>query len=154
MEDLHEWFSFNNETGEISRIKSKWGSKLGVLTTTNGAGYIVVKHNQKMYYGHHLAWFFGYGEMPKFIDHINGIRTDNRISNLRLSSFKDNSKNLKLDKRNISGVRGITWNKQHQKWKVMLGSKYLGWFSDIEEAKLCRKSAESGTDYSKFERKK
>lgn len=153
MEDIKEYFKYDKDNGKLFRIKSKWGSKIGEVTTTNGSGYVVVKHNQVLYYGHHIAWYFEYGEIPKFIDHINGNRSDNRICNLRLSSYKDNSKNLKIDKRNISGARGVTWNKQYKKWKVMLGSKYIGWFSDIEEAISARRKAEIGTDYNIFERK-
>jgi len=47
-------------------------------------GYIIIKINRKDYQAHRLAWLYEYGNFPKqTIDHINRIKTDNRICNLR-----------------------------------------------------------------------
>ena len=148
MEDLKEFFTYDEMTGVLSRTKSKWGSKVGPVTTKNGAGYYVFKHNQKQYYVHRVAWWFIFGEMPDMIDHIDRDRQNNCISNLRLTTYKDNSQNLSMDKRNISGYTGITWNKKAKMWIVNKADKYLGCFKNIEDAIKCRE------DYCKeFKRK-
>lgn len=71
-------------------------------------------------------------------DHINGNRLDNRKSNLRTSSRKDNTKNRRLNANNSSGYRGVYWNKNSRKWLVYItidGVKtYLGGFHDKEDA--------------------
>lgn len=57
-------------------------------------GYKTVRINRKSYKLHRLAWLYVYGEMPKNdIDHINGIRHDNRISNLRDVTRQTNLEN-------------------------------------------------------------
>lgn len=143
MEDLKDWLRYEPETGKIFRTKSKWGSKVGEVTTTNGSGYIVVKHNGKMLYGHHIAWYFTYGYKPKMLDHINRNRTDNRIDNLREADHKLNSSNLSTDKRNTSGYKGVTWNKKDKKWRSKKNGKLLGSFDLIDDAIECRKQSDS-----------
>ena len=76
------------------------------------------------------------------IDHINNIKTDNRVVNLRWCTYQENNMNKGLDKRNTSKVRGVYFNKPTGKWmayitinKVMC---YLGLFTDIKLAKLAR----------------
>ncbi|MDA6380520.1 HNH endonuclease signature motif containing protein [Escherichia coli] len=67
--------------------------------------------NGKAYPAHRLAWLIVYGTMPDgFIDHINRVRTDNRISNLRLVTHSENMQNRKIQKNNKSGYRGVSWD--------------------------------------------
>lgn len=61
----------------------------------NEEGYIKIRINYKLYSAHRLAWFYTYGSWPKYnIDHINGVRDDNRIINLRTVSRRENAQNM------------------------------------------------------------
>ena len=73
------------------------------------------------------------------IDHINGDGLDNRKNNLRVCTQSDNMKNIKMRKNNISGVRGVHWDKNAKKWFCQVqnnGKKtYLGLYKNLEQAK-------------------
>ena len=88
---------------------------------------------------HRLAWFFVYKEMPnQLIDHINGIRSDNRIENLRVVTFFENAQNLKAHKDNKSKLKGAYWNEQNKNWRssICVNGKVmnLGSYKTAEEA--------------------
>jgi hypothetical protein len=96
---------------------------------------------------HRLAWFYCYGEWPSDqLDHINRIKTDNRIDNLRESSAALNQQNLSKMCSNTSGFTGVTWNKRRNAWIAQIGvgnsGKYLGQFADVEDAVAARKAGE------------
>lgn len=81
------------------------------------------------------------------VDHINGDKLDNRLSNLRVTDQHINQINRKsLNKNNTSGTRGVTWRAEKGKWVAQISvygaNKYLGIFSDIEDAIAARKQAE------------
>lgn len=61
--------------------------------TVNRSGYIVMRADGKVIYGHRAAWFKTHGVWPDMIDHINGTRSDNRIANLRDVSKSVNAQN-------------------------------------------------------------
>jgi len=101
-----------------------------------------------MYKAHRLAWMYVHGYMPvEQIDHINRVRNDNRISNLRLASQKQNNENKSLGRNNTSGVTGVTFQKNHGKWRAFIGHNnreiYLGEYDSFDEAFLVRKDAEA-----------
>jgi hypothetical protein len=88
---------------------------------------------------HRLAWFYVHGEFPKCeLDHINGVRDDNRISNLRECSRAENMQNAGMFKTNTSGYTGVTWHKQRRKWaaQIWVNNKrmYLGLRESKEDA--------------------
>ena len=80
------------------------------------------------------------------IDHIFHKKFDNRKSQLRFVTHSQNQMNRDIGKNNTSGHRGISWHKKYQKWIAQIGVmgklKYLGLFSDIEDAIKARKEAE------------
>jgi hypothetical protein len=108
--------------------------------SVNLSGYYVVKINSKAYPWHRLVWEHFYGPIPEGmqIDHINGVRDDNRLENLRLATNSQNGMNTKKYKNNTSGVRGVRWNKSKGKWEASINvngkTKYLGSFKDIKKA--------------------
>ena len=70
----------------------------------------------------------------KVVDHINGNTLDNRKSNLRICTQHENSYNKVKGKNNTSGYKGVSWDKNANKWSVRLHNKYLGLYNSLEEA--------------------
>lgn len=141
--ELHYYLTYNPETGiftnNIKRKRCNVGQKVGCI---NGKGYVNVVIQNKIYQAHRLAWLYVYGNIPSTLDHINGIRHDNKISNLRPATTQQNAHNTKLYSTNTSGIKSVTWNKLAKKWKVEMrvnGIKvFFGYFDDFFEA--CCKS--------------
>jgi citrate synthase len=137
---LKELFSYNEFTGEFTRIKRTHrrdvGSKVGAI---HPRGYQIIGIDGKRYKAHHLAWLYVYGELPKLsIDHINRETGDNRIANLRLATQKQNNENISMRKDNTSGYRGVTWHSAGKKWRAQVShnKKYIivGMFDNKEDA--------------------
>ena len=132
-------------------IRSKAGSLAG--TKTNN-GYIILKLNGINIQAHRVVYELHHGEQDWAayeIDHINGIRHDNRISNLRLVDRLENMKNKKKYKSNRSGHVGVYWNKSLSKWQgqVRVNTKpiYLGVFDSKQD---CINAVESKRKELKF----
>lgn len=105
----------------------------------NGKGYLRIGLMGGRYKVHRVVWAMTYGEWPKDeIDHINGIKTDNRISNIRHSDRSGNVRNVGLRSDNTSGYKGVCWCKASQKWRVTIQSgrnrEYAGDFDTPEAA--------------------
>lgn len=140
-ERLKELLDYNPDTGifqwKIHRSQlAKVGDEAGYLGVK---GYIRIRIDGKLYVAHRLAWLYLYGNFPMFlIDHINGIRNDNRISNLREATVQENARNKTITTRNKSGFKGVSWEKRRNIWVVRIntGDKYahIGYFDNIEEA--------------------
>ena len=80
------------------------------------------------------------------IDHINGDILNNCRDNLRVVTHQENCMNQGINKNNKSGVSGVYWHKNSNKWKAQISYKnkliYLGCFDNLEEATKARKDAE------------
>lgn len=101
---------------------------------------------------HRVAFTIHHGKRPDGeVDHINGDRSDNRISNLRDTTRTVNARNMKKSSANQSGVTGVSFYKASKKWqaRIMAGVKYLhlGYFDSFEDAVSARKSAEKTLGY-------
>lgn len=116
--------------------------KEGQLTgNKQKSGYITITVDSKQYLAHRLAWLYEYGVFPKNdIDHINGIRDDNRIENLRECTRQQNMYNRRLNKDSTSGVKNVHWSATSNKWRVRIrvnGKQIqLGVWDDLEFAEL------------------
>ena len=82
------------------------------------------------------------GRWPIGIDHENGIRSDNRWSNLREAEQSENCMNVAKRSDNTSGVTGVSWDRFTKKWYVSIKGNFLGRFHCLNRAILVRKSAE------------
>lgn len=80
------------------------------------------------------------------VDHINRNPLDNRKSNLRICSYKENSFNKSIRVDNTSGIPGISFHKTNKKWRAKIKYNnltiHLGYFEDISEALINRRVAE------------
>ncbi len=139
---------YNPITGQFRR-KDKPNAKVG---TPNQFGRVRITVCGERFLASRLAWFMHYGEWPSdTIDHINGIRDDDRIANLRLASPSEQQCNRGMSERNTSGIKGVSHNKRRAAanlapWEayITLDShrKHLGYFANIEDAAQARQIAE------------
>lgn len=109
-------------------------------------GYICMKILGGTYKAHRVAWLIVYGRWPHSqIDHINGVPRDNRISNLREVTPRQNAENRHCTDNRSSGVKGVTYMRRIKKWKSQIYTggvhHYLGVFNTIEEAAAAYKAA-------------
>lgn len=147
-EELIKIIDYNPDTGIMTwKVANHYLHKIGnEIGTQHKNGYREVSIYGNRYYIHRLAWFYQYNEIPKNIDHINGITNDNRIDNLRNVEHRINIRNTKLSKNNTSGHNGIRWDKKYKKFesKIMVNYKkiFLGYYDILEDAINARKHAE------------
>lgn len=106
----------------------------------NKRGYVKIGIGYKTYMAHRLAWLYVYGTFPlNEIDHINGIKNDNSILNLRDVTSQGNKQNLrKPPSHNKSGYIGVSFCKAKNKWRALIKinkkQKYIGIYSTALEA--------------------
>ena len=141
-------FSYDPDTGIVTRLVSVSGRGIAgdVVSNKGTHGYIRTGFQGGRIDLHRVIWLMVYGYFPSQIDHINGIRDDNRLVNLREVTPQDNSRNRKLPANNNSGCVGVS-KSQFGKWRsrITVNHKqiFLGEFTDINEAVSARKSAEN-----------
>ena len=147
-EELQRVVFYNPETGvfvnKVKRIPCYVGKVLG---TKDPKGYIRIGIHKKTYSAHKLAWLYVYGHFPtKQIDHINGIRNDNRIVNLRDIPPQWNTQNQhKAPKNSKTGFLGVSWSKQKNKFRACITvngkQKHLGFFQCKQQASIAYESS-------------
>jgi hypothetical protein len=138
---LRELLHYDQETGLFTwRVDKGYRIKAGdPAGHDNWHGYLRVRVDGKVYYLHRLAWLYVHGVWPaQEIDHINGVRDDNRIENLREATAKQNSANTRRSRRNKSGVKGVHWVARLGKWRATIRicgfNRCLGCFEQLEDA--------------------
>lgn len=99
-------------------------------------GYLQVGFGGRSYLVHRLIWVYHKGFWAKELDHINRIRIDNRIENLRVATREENTANAALRVDNSSGSRGV--HKQYGKWcaRIQVENRriFLGYFASFDAA--------------------
>ena len=148
-EYLRSILNYNPETGIFTwKVRTSNSVKVGdVAGSLDGDGYLLIQLQRRKHLAHRLVWLYVYGEWPKLtIDHINRNKADNRITNLRDVSHKQNHQNASKSSRNTSGHPGVCWYKSCSKWQARIKHNYkhihLGYFTTIEDAIAARKAAE------------
>lgn len=141
-DELKSKLHYNPETGiftwNISPVRPvKAGSIAG---SVDGNGYILIGISCKRISAHRLAWLYAHGHFTTSdIDHINGVRNDNRLCNLREATRSQNLFNRSgANKNNTSGFKGVAFNKRSESFRAMIRingkNTNLGYFNTPEEA--------------------
>jgi hypothetical protein len=146
-QELKEILNYDKDTG-IFTWKIATSNRVYVgkeVSSKRNTGYISIGIKNKDYLVHRLAWLYVYGYLPKYIDHINSIRADNRIENLREVTKTQNNQNSVIRKNNTSKVKNVAWHKQCKKWHVSLcvNNKRIsfGLYDDLDLASLVAQEA-------------
>ena len=151
-EYLRSVFDYKPETGHLVGKESRGNRKAGKVVghkCTNG--YLQVRLNGQNLSVSRVIWIMHHGTVPEQIDHINRVRDDNRLCNLRAACQTTNARNKKVPRNNTSGTKGVSFDRQSGKWKARIGvgsgRKTLGLFSTKELAVAARKGAEAALGY-------
>jgi hypothetical protein len=147
-EEYEKLFDVCFETGVLKRkIAVSNRVHIGdIAGNKDSYGYLRVGVNKKPQLVHRIIMIMaGIDIRGKQTDHINHIRNDNRLENLRAVECYENSKNQTIKRTNKSGVVGVSWKKQRNRWtaNIQLNKKqyYLGMFLNKEEAIAARQDA-------------
>src|SRR5690554_1648894 len=153
-EELRQRLTYESETGRLfwkerplsdfknSRLCNSWNKQFSgkeAFTADNGKGYRCSFAFKTPMKAHRVAWAIYYGEWPRgHIDHINGVKSDNRISNLRIATISENQWNMPRKPDSHSGYKGVTWSKVRNMWRSRISvngkSIWLGYHSTPEQA--------------------
>ncbi|MCE0874158.1 MULTISPECIES: HNH endonuclease signature motif containing protein [Pseudomonas] len=136
---LREEFTYDADSGVIRSLSVRAMGRIEGAKSPNG--YLKLRLDGVNLYAHRVAWALTHGVWPAHdIDHINGERDDNRLSNLRALRRHENLQNMRKRRPGASGVRGITWDKQTQTWRAQLSAQgkriNIGRFKDKEMAEV------------------
>lgn len=140
-ERLRKLLHYDAETGVFTRLVDSGPARVGdIAGSLMRNGYIRISADGKQYYAHRLAWLHVHDEWPAAgIDHLNGHKTDNRISNLRDVSQVVNGQNQrKAHKRNRGGLLGASFDKGTGRWAAQIShggrNRYIGRFESADSA--------------------
>jgi hypothetical protein len=155
-ERLREVLSYDPETGVFTwKVRSSNRISIGdAASCKNDAGYILIRIDGQLHRAHRLAWLYVHGVWPESeIDHRNGVRSDNWISNLREATRKQNAQNLGL----TSKHPGVYWATDKELWRVRIMTNgrrvHVGYFEDLGAAIEARgKAKERHHEFNPFDR--
>lgn len=171
-EELQELLSYDPETGTLTwknrgdrfcqsdrsqKIFQSVFAGKPALVTKNQDGYLWGQIFGKSLMAHRAAFCLMSGHWPvDQIDHVNGIRDDNRWENLREASRKENHRNRKASKSSTSSFVGVSFRRDKGLWSAFIcidkKKKHLGYFGTEEEAAKARDSSARGAygDYARL----
>lgn len=136
LDEAQACVSYDPETGLFYRKHGLGGIAAGAVSgTVNSHGYVQLRINWRLVKAHRLAWFMTHGYWPTDIDHINGVRTDNRLSNLRESDRRRNGQNMQCHRQGrLAGARQAPSGRWTAKMTVGRKAKHIGTFDTEQEA--------------------
>lgn len=148
-ERVKELFDYKEDGSLIWKVKNSnrinINSVAGCICNDN---YFRTRIDGRLYKNCRVVWLWHNGKNPDgFIDHINNIRNDDRIENLRLTSKSGNAQNFGNRNNNLSGVKGVCWDKSKASWMVRINTKFISRFKNFDEAVLCRLAVEQCLDW-------
>lgn len=143
-DELLEVLDYDEESGlftwlvPISQVKK--GATAGYVGSN---GYTKISFKKRTYLAHRLGFYSAYGFLPNMLDHINNLRTDNRIVNLRPASVVQNGRNKLAERTSFSKYKGVTFSKVYKQrkkpWYANIHyegkTRFLGSYTTEEEAR-------------------
>lgn len=151
-EEVARLFTYDRETGVLYwRNKNRNSIRRNyVAGSSKGTrdGYRQVSIKGEHYHEHRIIMMLCFGHVPENaeIDHINHVRNDNRLCNLRFVTRSENRRNQSVNSKNTSGVTGVCFLKARKKYMAQISvdreNIYLGIFDTLEEAAAARGEAE------------
>lgn len=121
----------------VNKSLKRMGKKAGCKSTGK---YGIVSLDNNSYSIHKVIFCMHNGWMPEVVDHINLVRDDNRIENLRAATHVTNNYNKSVQKNNKIGVKNVCWHKSNKKWIVQITQNkkrvFKAYFKDLELAEL------------------
>jgi hypothetical protein len=160
-EQLKEILDYDPETGFFTwRSRNarcvKIGSRAGSISKTEG--YCVIQISRKLYKAHRLAWLYVYGEWPPYqVDHINGVKSDNAIANLRSATNAENQRNRPAPSINSTGYKGVYRAQGGVKYcaQIMVEERtiHLGTYETPQQAHAayCEAATKYHGDFARFD---
>lgn len=142
--DLLKILKYNPMTGIFTKDSRR--RKNVVVGYLHPDGYMRISVKGVKYLGQRLAWFYVHGDWPtQHIDHINQNKADNRLSNLRLASRLENSRNRKVFVNNKCGYKGVHFVSNLGKYRAIIKYEgkpiHLGYFHYLDDAALAYNEA-------------
>jgi hypothetical protein len=124
----------NDVMSGVRVIKS--GTDAGCIYS---GGYGIVTFKGNRFAAHRIIWILHYGKINKQlqVDHIDGNRLNNHISNLRVVRHEVNGRNQKLQSNNNTGISGVFWELRKSSSKELLYAS-VDWH-EYTEGEKCRK---------------
>jgi hypothetical protein len=121
-ERLRELLHYNPETGVFTWRVNHRSVKAGSVTgCPSSSGYLRIVVDGRLYTAHRLAWLYEYGAWPKDqIDHVDGVRSNNAIRNLRSCTRAENMQNQRPPSTNSSGYLGVSWRGGSKPWRAQI----------------------------------
>lgn len=148
---VSEVYYYDDSVGALRyKVKAAQRVNIGdIAGAVNDKGYIQIRLGGSLHRAHRLIWLLHNGTTPAFIDHIDGNKANNRISNLRAATRNQNGANIPKSKgAQYSSVwKGVSWNKRQRKWQAKLGARkaqdsiFLGYFTHAEDAAMAYNEA-------------
>jgi len=146
--------SYNSETGLFRWIEPRRGrvfmSVAGHIDSSTGYRRVVL--DDRSYYAAKLAWLYSFGEYPEcVVDHINRVKDDDRLINLRLATQSQNMANSVMFTHNTSGTKGVYFYESRAvkgwaPWWAYINKEgkriSLGYFNSKKVAAMARQEAE------------
>ena len=141
IETMRSLLLYEPETGVLRWRVTRGGRRAGTVAgSVTRFGYVQLGIGKRFAFAHKVAWAIHHGEWPEAqIDHINRIKTDNRIANLRSLTPAENAQNQSLSSdRGRAKMLGVSWKSRPGRWvaQIRIAGKqvHLGYFDSAEKA--------------------